>query len=117
MILEIGATRMLVCPAEGASIGAGNAIDLIADAMGQQADGIAVPVERLAAEFFRLGTGIAGEIAQKAVNYGLHLVVVGDIAARIAASETLAAFVREANRGRHLWFVASLQEMTDRFRA
>jgi hypothetical protein len=39
MILEIGATRMLVCPTEGASIGSGEALDLIADAIGPGAGG------------------------------------------------------------------------------
>jgi hypothetical protein len=72
MILEIGAFRVMVCPSAGDPIGGGNVTDLIGDAIGQQADGVAVPVERLAAEFFRLATGSAGEIAQKAVNYGLH---------------------------------------------
>lgn len=114
MILEIGATRILVCPPEGEPVSAGNAIDLIAEALGGQADGLAVPAERLATEFFRLVTGAAGEIAQKAVNYGLHLFVVGDIAPKMAASESFAAFVREANRGRHLWFVADLQEIQER---
>lgn len=117
MILQIGATRILVCPPEGEPIGAGNANDLIADAIGQQADGVAVPVERLRTEFFRLASGAAGEIAQKAVNYGLHLFVVGDIAAAIAASESFAAFVRETNRGRHLWFVADLQAIRERLTA
>jgi hypothetical protein len=117
MILEIGAFRVMVCPSAGDPIGGGNVTDLIGDAIGQQADGVAVPVERLAAEFFRLATGSAGEIAQKAVNYGLHLFVIGDIAAEVAASESFAAFVREANRGRHLWFVTSLQELQDRVTA
>ncbi|MBP2471298.1 hypothetical protein JOF53_000170 [Crossiella equi] len=66
-----------------------------------------VPVERLPEEFFKLRTGVAGAVVQKFVNYNVKLAVVGDLSARIAASPTLADFVREANRWRQLWFVAS----------
>ena len=62
---------------------------------------------RTAPKFFQLKTGIAGEITQKLVNYRLRLAVVGDISTRVAKSNALRDYVRESNRGDHVWFVDS----------
>jgi len=86
--------------------------NLIGDAWGAQADLVAVPVSRLDPEFFRLRSGVAGEILQKAVNYHLRIAVVGDISEHLAASEALRAFVAESNRGRHTWFVPDEATLT-----
>jgi hypothetical protein len=40
--------------------------------------------------------------------------VVGDISRHVAASNALRDFVYESNRGRHLWFVDSLDELERR---
>ena len=48
---------------------------------------------------------------QKFVNYGIRAVFVGDVAAPVAASDALRDFIRESNRGRHVWFVADLAEL------
>lgn len=61
-----------------------------------------IPVERLAPEFFRLSTGLAGEVLQKFVTYGYQVAIVGDIAAHVATSSALRDFVRESNAGRHV---------------
>ncbi|HEY0688089.1 MAG TPA: DUF4180 domain-containing protein, partial [Kribbella sp.] len=65
-------------------------------------------------EFFQLRTGVAGAIVQKFVQYRTGLAVVGDIAAYLAASDTFQDWVRETNRGRHIWFVADLAELEQR---
>jgi hypothetical protein len=75
---------------------------------------VLVPLERLDRSFFELSTGMAGALLQKLVNYGLHLVVVGDISAALCESRALRDFVRESNRGRHVWFVASHAELEAR---
>ena len=80
-------------------------VDLIGEIWGQDADLLVVPVERLAPEFFRLSTGLAGEVLQKFVNYGYQVAIVGDIDAYLAASSALRDFVRESNSGRHVWFL------------
>ena len=49
-----------------------------------------------------------GEVIQKFVNYRLRLAFVGDIGVAVAASDALRDFVRESNRGRHVWFVADM---------
>lgn len=68
---------------------------------------------QLADAFFDLRTGLAGEVAQKAVNYGLRLAVTG--AFDDVPSEAFQAFVREANRGRQLAFVPTLDAALERF--
>jgi hypothetical protein len=46
--------------------------------------------------------------------YGARVAIVGDVSQRIAASNSLAAFVRESNRGHDLWFVEDLQTLANR---
>ena len=110
----IGDHRGLVLPGTGPSLGAAQATDLIGDAWGYDASVLAVPVERLDPDFFQLRSGVAGELAQKLVNYHLRLVVVGDVSDHLAASEALRAFVVESNRGRQVWFVADDDELKAR---
>jgi hypothetical protein len=80
-------------------------VDLIGETWGQDADLLVVPVERLAPEFFRLSTGLAGEVLQKFVNYGYQVAIVGNIEAYLAASSSLRDFVGESNSGQHVWFL------------
>ncbi len=82
-----------------------DALDLVGDAWGHEAEVVAVPVALLSPEFFRLSSGLAGEVTQKLVNYHLVLAVVGDVSSYVAASDALGDYVRESNRGRHVWFV------------
>jgi hypothetical protein len=105
-------STVLVLPADGPAIAGGqDVLDLIGDAYGHQADLLAVPVGRLDPGFFRLSTGIAGEVLQKFVNYQLRLAVVGDLSPQLAESSALRAFVHESNNGRHVWFVEDLDEL------
>jgi hypothetical protein len=58
----------LLCAPDGPTLSSeGNALQLIGEAMQQGAELIVVPVERLDGRFFRLETGLAGEIVQKCV--------------------------------------------------
>ena len=78
--------------------------DLIGESYDADPAIIAVPVSRLADGFLDLGTRIAGEVFQKMEQYGRRLVIMGDIADRIAASKALRDFVHETNaRGHHLF--------------
>ena len=90
--------------------------DLIAQALGEQADLVSLPASRLAEGFFDLRTGVAGEYAQKFVNYRVRLAVIGDISVHIQGSDALRAFVTESNRGRQLWFVPTQADLDDRLR-
>ena len=55
--------------------------------------------------------GLAGEVMQKFVNYQRQVVILGDLAEAVAASDALRDFVRESNRGRSVWFVADRAEL------
>jgi len=82
-----------------------DASTLIGDALGAQADTVVIPVSCLSEDFFVLRTRLAGEIVQKFTNYGLRLVVLGDIAKPIESSTALRDFVYEANQRTNLWFL------------
>jgi hypothetical protein len=98
--------RVLHLEAEGEPISTpDDASDLVGTAWSHNASMIAVPVERLDPEFFRLRSGIAGEITQKLVNYRLRHAVLGDITKQVKASAALRDFVWESNVGEHVWFV------------
>lgn len=88
-----------------------DARELIEEALSSDAAFVAIPAERLSGEFFRLSTRKAGEFIQKFVNYRLRVAILGDISAHVDASEPLADFVRESNRGKSLWFVRDSNEL------
>jgi hypothetical protein len=112
---QLHGVPVLVCAAEGSPLSDDqDAVDLIAAASGHRADWVAVPVDRLTPEFFRLRSGVAGAIVQKFVNYRTGLAVVGDVAAHVAASDAFRDWVRETNRGRDIWFVVDLAELERR---
>ncbi|MBT0992813.1 DUF4180 domain-containing protein [Cellulomonas sp. DKR-3] len=113
----IGDQRVLVLDPAGAPVGAATATDLIGDAWGHGVRVVVVPVERLDPAFFELPTGVAGELTGKLERYRLHLAVVGDIAAQVAASDALRAYVSASNEGRHVWFVADGDELESRLSA
>ncbi|RLK25940.1 uncharacterized protein DUF4180 [Micromonospora sp. M71_S20] len=114
VIQERAGVPVLVCDPDGPPVTTEqDALDLIGSAfLGAQV--VAVPVSRLDASFFALGTRFAGEIMQKFVNYRLRLVVVGDIGEHLAASSALRALVHESNRSGHVWFVADLDALDAR---
>ena len=105
---------VLDCPTEGPPIRYAEAVDLIGEALGGEIAWVALPAARLGEDFFNLRTGVAGEVIQKFVTYRLRLAIVGDISAHLARSDALRDFVRESNRGAHVWFVESLAELEAR---
>jgi Domain of unknown function (DUF4180) len=111
-VVERRGVPVLVCADEGPTIAdPQDALDVIGVAFSGAADVVAVPASRFDERFFTLRTGLAGEIMQKFVNYRMRLAIVGDISAQIAASTALRDLVVESNRGRHVWFVADLDEL------
>lgn len=107
--ITLGTARVLLVGDEGAPVASEHDVNgLLGDAMSEDAHVIAVPVSRLNAQFFELKTGFAGSWAQKSVNYGLKLAVIGDISAETTASRSLADWVREANAGKDIWFVPDI---------
>ena len=110
-IVERGGVSVLLCDADGAPVaGPQDALDLIGAAYAG-AEVVAIPAERLDESFYRLSSGVAGEIMQKFVNYRVRLAIVGDISAHVAASGALRDLVYETNKGNQVWFVNDLQEL------
>ena len=116
-----GAARTLagvtvyVCTPDGPKLDGGLAAnDIIGDSYGCHPAVVAIPVERLGADFFTLSNRIAGNVIQKFVNYGVAVAFVGDVSEAVAASNALRDFVRESNRGRHVWFVADMADLAAR---
>lgn len=109
--------RVLRCAPDGPTLdGESAALDLIGAAFGQDAELVAVPVERVTDEFFRLRSGVAGAVMQKFVTYRLRLVVVGDVSRHIAESTALRDLVHETNQGGHIWFLPTYEELDARLR-
>ncbi len=112
---ELHGMRVLECVPDGSKLRTYNdAVELVGKSFEDRATLIVVPVECLDNDFFRLSTRIAGELIQKFVQYGRRLAIVGDISRHLAESSALRALVPESNRGKDLWFVASLDELNQR---
>ncbi|MEU3252261.1 DUF4180 domain-containing protein [Streptomyces sp. NPDC006997] len=108
---------VLMCAADGpAIVSERDAVDLIGDAGYLGARWVVVPARRFGDDFFHLRTRVAGDIVQKFAQYGVGLVVLGDISRQVGASSALADFVRESNGGRQLWFLADRERLAERLR-
>jgi hypothetical protein len=66
-------------------------------------------------EFFRLSSGIAGEILQKYINYKNKLAIVGDYTKY--TSKPLRDFIYECNNGKDFFFVSSLEQAIEKLDA
>jgi len=118
MIRELHGTIVLICAEDGPPLAAERDInDFLGAAWGAEATMVAIPVARLDPAFFQLATRLAGEVAQKFVNYRVRLAVVGDISAHCAQSKALRDFVYESNQGQALWFVDDLAALEVRLAA
>ena len=69
---------------------------------------IAVPKPAVEEDFFRLSSGIAGEILQKFINYHVRAAIYGDYSRY--TSKPLKDFIYESNQGRDFFFVATKEE-------
>ena len=69
---------------------------------------IAIYKEMFEESFFDISSGFAGEVAQKLVNKGFRIAIIGDFSGY--ASKPLKDFMYESNKGRHLFFVADEDE-------
>lgn len=86
-------------------------MDLIVAAghYGADAKWAVVPTSRLCSDFFTLSSGFAGMIAQKFTSYGVGLAILGDVSGY--ESKPFQDWVRETNKGRHVWFVRDMDEL------
>ncbi len=73
---------------------AADALDVM---MAAACDRILLHAENLSPDFFRLASGLAGEVMQKFVNYRVRVAIVGSLAGK--GGDSLRALVRESRRG------------------
>lgn len=83
-------------------------LDLMANVSSQEIDRIILKEHQISNSFFELKNGIAGEILQKCVNYGMKLAIVGNY--EKYNSKSLNAFILECNRGNQFHFVENINE-------
>ncbi len=81
----VGEGVLLATPAD--------ALEILASA---GCDRLVLHTANLHPDFFRLGSGLAGEVMQKFANYGVRVAVVGPLPGK--PSESLQALVRESRR-------------------
>lgn len=101
LLAEIEAGDTIIASAE-------EALQVLGDAYYSGFDSVMLRVEQLNPDFFDLSTGLAGEIVQKFAQYRTGLIIVGDFTR--FPSVSLADFIRESNKGKHIRFVATVEE-------
>ncbi|MET9464566.1 DUF4180 domain-containing protein [Streptomyces sp. NPDC006544] len=115
LLVEHHGVPVIVCAADGPPVATvQDALDQLIGSAFHRAEVVAVPAERFDDAFFDLSSGLAGAIMQKCVNYRIRLVVLGDITHRLRAGSALSDLVREANRGRHVWFLPDVESLVVR---
>lgn len=72
---------------------------------------IALDKKLITEDFFILSTGLAGEILQKFVNYGVRVAIYGDYSRY--TSKPLKDFIYESNKGKDVFFVGSKEEAVE----
>jgi hypothetical protein len=108
--MRIGDIEIAEVLGEGVLVSsAADALDVLA---GVGCDRVILHAANLSPDFFRLATGVAGEIMQKFVNYRVRLAVVGGVGD--TRSEALQALVRESRRGGPVVFADTLEDAIDR---
>jgi len=85
-----------------------DAVDLLGDMYYNNCNAIVLKEINLHPDFFRLHTGLAGDILQKVSNYQFKLAVTGDFSKY--KSKSLQDFIRECNRGNRVFFVETIEE-------
>ena len=85
---------------------------MLGEVYGQDAEWVAVPVERLEADFFQLANGTAGAFFQKFMNYRLKVAIVGAVPERFRQSRALNAFIAECNAGDRIRFADTLEALS-----
>lgn len=92
-----------------------SAMDLLATARYETGcSALVLHKEQLDESFFRLSTGLAGEVLQKFVNYQMKLAIVGDFSGY--ASKPLQDFIRESNRGKTVFFLSTEAEALEKLK-
>jgi hypothetical protein len=85
-----------------------DAVDLLGNLAFDNCSSVILYESNLHPDFYRLHTGLAGEVLQKFSNYSFRLAVVGDFVKY--QSKSLQDFIRECNKGNQVFFTGSLDD-------
>lgn len=85
-----------------------DAVDLLGEMYYSNCNAIVLKEINLHPDFFRLHTGLAGDILQKVSNYQFKLAVTGEFSKY--TSKSLIDFIRESNRGNRVFFVDTTED-------
>lgn len=100
-VAEIISDKIIIQNAE-------DALDLMGNVYYQGFDKMIIHQKNITPDFFDLKNKMAGEILQKFSNYRVSLVIIGDFSG--LESKSLNDFIYESNKGKHVNFLASLDE-------
>jgi hypothetical protein len=115
-ITETHGVRVLAVEPERPTLrGEDDAVELIGQAFGEDADVVVVPVAGVDERFFTLSTRVAGDVVRKFQAYRIRLVVLGDLGPYLT-SDAFRAFVHEINKGTDIWLLADRAELDERLR-
>lgn len=97
--------RYLLLPHDGPLLSSeADAVDLVGLVYGDEIETIAIPLARLAPDFWHLGNRKAGLFIQKLLNYRLRPAFVGSLQAELDRSAALRDYVLECRRRRDVIF-------------
>jgi hypothetical protein len=83
-------------------------LDLMGDSGVNNCNRIILREQNLHPDFFRLHTGLAGEILQKFSTYDFKLAIIGDFSKY--QSKSLHDFIRESNKGNRIFFTDNFDD-------
>ena len=83
-----------------------DAVDLLGEAGSEDCSRIIIYERNLHPDFFKLATGLAGDILQKFSNYRFKLAIIGDFSKY--KSKNLHDFIRESNKGNRVFFTDNI---------
>ena len=75
---------------------------------------IIIDKKAISEEFFRLSSGIAGDVVQKFINYHTKLAIIGDFSKY--TSKPLHDFIYECNKGNDIFIVDNLDQAVEKFK-
>jgi|SRR5882757_2872674 len=112
---DLHGVRVFECAVDGPALcSVQDAVAVIGEALGHEVSLVVIPVSRFDPDFFKLRSGLAGEILQKFVNYRLRLAIIGDLSEFAVKSAPFRDFIYEANQGNAVWFLANIGEVERR---
>jgi hypothetical protein len=85
-----------------------DAVDLLGELSFDNCSCVILREANIHPDFFRLQTGLAGDILQKFSNYSFRIAIIGDFSK--FESKSLQDFIRESNKGNRVFFTGNMED-------